>query len=331
MAGSIAVMAVLRQATPVTAASGRSRTDVQGVVLDLIARNLPSRKPQLWRNLPRGLWRRLELEVASRIQPGWPDKPRTVSLAHFGLRMEVIPRDAVGKSVYLYGEFEVRETHFVRTTLQPGQVFVDVGANAGYYTLLASRLVGNTGLVVAFEPSPRIRAQLERNVHLNGLENVSIRSQAIAREQGQARFFESADPRNSGIASLRPGEGREAKPLTVETTTLDAVAAGLGRRIDLLKIDVEGAELDVIAGGERTLSAPDAPTIVFEHFGDGEIFAALQSLGYEVRALCFDPGRGLRLVPDLHARDVFSPYEAPSFVATKGSRRILDRLATAPS
>lgn len=298
-------------------------------MFEVIARNLPSRKPQLWRNLPRSLWRRLELEVASRIQPGWPDKPRVVSLAQHGLRMQIVPRDQIGRALYLYGEFEVRETRFVGAALQRGEVFVDVGANAGYYTLLASRIVGNEGLVVAFEPSVRIRAQLERNVLLNGVANASIRPQAISREQGKASFFESADPRNSGTASLQPGPGRVASPETVATTTLDEVADELGRRIDVLKVDVEGAELDVIAGGERTLSSREAPTIVFEHFGEGEIFSALRALGYEVRALCFDPGRGLRFDRDLQALDAFSAYEAPSFVAMKEGRRTFDELSRA--
>jgi FkbM family methyltransferase len=290
-------------------------------MFDLVVRNLPRNKPQLWAHPLRSAWRRLSLAAAPLFVPGWLDRPRVISLAHFGLRMEVVAADAIGRALYLYGLFEVRETTFVRAALRRGDLFVDVGANAGYYTLLASRIVGNDGAVVALEPSPRVRERLERNVRLNDLRNVTIRAQALAAEEGEAPLFVSEDPNNSGIASLRPGAGRAAAPQMVAATTLDEIAEELDRPIDLLKVDVEGAELEVFAGGGRTLSGPDAPAIVFETFGDTGVFEALGKAGYEVRALRYDPRSGLRFDADLGARDAFSSYEAPSFVALKGKRR----------
>ena len=288
-------------------------------MLDLLVRNTPRNKPQLWDRPLRAAFRRLSYLAAPVLVPGWLDRPRVVALAQPGLRMEIVPRDAIGRALFLYGVFEIRETRFVRAALRLGSVFVDVGANAGYYSVLASRHVGEAGAVVAFEPSPAIRARLERNVQMNELGNVSVRPHAVSSRHGHAPFYESADPGNSGIASLRSGAGRAATPCEVATTTLDDVAAGLARRIDLVKIDVEGAELDVVAGGARTLGRPDAPIIVFESFGRAarEMFDALRDFGYHVRTLCLDPGRGLRFDPDPEARDAFSPYEAPSFVATK--------------
>ncbi len=295
-------------------------------MLDAILSNLPRNKPQLWRNPTRALWRRLALAAAPRVAPGWLDRPRVVELAYPGLRMEVVPRDAIGRSVYLYGSFEERETRFMQTALRPGDLFVDVGANAGYYALLASRLVGEDGGVIAFEPSPAIRERLERNVRLNGLTNVSVSPQAVSLAEGEASFYESSDARNSGLGSLLVGAGRSADARKVPTTSLDALAATLLRGIDVLKIDVEGAELDVFAGGERLLSRADAPLVVFESSATAGSFSKLRSFGYEVRALCFDPGAGLRFDEDLAAADAFSSYEAPSYVGLKPSRGSFDEL-----
>jgi FkbM family methyltransferase len=86
---------------------------------------------------------------------------------------------------------------------RPGDVFVDVGANAGHYALLASRFVGSRGIVIAFEPSPVIRERLARNVALNRLSNVTIRPEALSRERGVSPFSEE-----EGLAARRQGRWR---------------------------------------------------------------------------------------------------------------------------
>src|SRR5258708_23981094 len=104
-------------------------------------RNRPSRKPQLWENVPMALHRRIEFEVSRRLSPGWLDRPRIINLSEVGfedghvpLRMEVVPREVMNKALFLYGTFEISETRLVQSLLRPGMTFVDVGANIGYYT-----------------------------------------------------------------------------------------------------------------------------------------------------------------------------------------------------
>ncbi len=126
-----------------------------------------------------------------------------------------------------------------------GDVVYDIGANVGFFTLLASKLVGPRGTVYAFEPLPRNLKYLEKHLSLNGCENVRILPVAVAASSGTARFATAHNPSQGGIS--KSGE------LEVQTRSLDdALASGTGRP-NFLKIDVEGAESEVLAGASALL------------------------------------------------------------------------------
>ena len=140
---------------------------------------------------------------------------------------------------------------------KPGMVFVDVGANDGYYTLFAARRVGPAGRVMAVEPSSRERVNLKRNIARNRLANVTVvpagagrglRHRRPAPRPGRPFRPQHAGqvrPRRRAGGERRAGEGRR---------TLDEVAGELGlTRVDFIKIDVEGAEASVIAGARDVL------------------------------------------------------------------------------
>jgi len=152
----------------------------------------------------------------------------------------------------------------LETFLGQGSTFVDVGANVGVYTAWASRLVGETGRVIAFEPLPATRANLDRVVAGNALGNVRIVPKALGPARGAIRLW--AIPHASGLTSaVVPADPTAAIALDVPMGTLDDELASAGAlAVTLVKIDVEGYEMAVLEGAARTLSSSTAPAILFE-------------------------------------------------------------------
>ena len=132
--------------------------------------------------------------------------------------------------------------------LQPKAVFWDVGAHIGFTSLIASRLVGPDGRVEAFEPFPPNIGRLARSVGLNGFSNVTVHPQAITKRDGTALFHLHESSLQGSLVQDAPAEAIE-----VACETLDSVARRLPRP-DLIKVDAEGAELDVLEGGRQLLT-----------------------------------------------------------------------------
>ena len=191
-------------------------------------------------------------------------------------------------------------TAWLLGALQPDAVFVDVGANVGYYTLLATRLVGPAGLVIAFEPNPAVRARLEAHVHLNQAEAV-VQIQPLAltdRDHGEIDLFVPPAVAESGIASLKPSPGLSARGATAVRVAGQRFDEWLDHtplaRIDVLKIDVEGAETEVLGGMRRVLAAAPPAHIVCETTWGGPAHTLLGDAGYRAKPLdWFDRAAGL--------------------------------------
>jgi FkbM family methyltransferase len=160
--------------------------------------------------------------------------------------------------LYVCGSFEPNEFAFLDRVLKPGMVFVDVGANDGYYTLFAARRVGPTGRVVAAEPSSRERAHLQRNLGRNGLDNVTVVPAAIGGSSGLAdlHLAHGVHAGHNTLGSFAHDDVVRASLERVAIEPLDSVIARLGLpRVDFVKIDVEGAEARVIAGAATVLAS----------------------------------------------------------------------------
>lgn len=160
--------------------------------------------------------------------------------------------------LYVCGSFEPNEFAFLDRVLKPGMVFVDVGANDGYYTLFAARRVGPSGRVVAAEPSSRERAHLQRNLGRNGLDNVTVVPAAIGADSGVAdlHLAHGVHAGHNTLGSFAHEDVVRASLERVPIEPLDSVVARLGlSRIDFVKIDVEGAEARVIAGASSVLTS----------------------------------------------------------------------------
>jgi FkbM family methyltransferase len=186
-----------------------------------------------------------------------------------GSVMRVHTVDALGKTLVISGRWEPNVTHAFVQALGPGDVCVDVGAHAGYYTLLASKLVGGQGHVYAFEPSPANYRVLRRNLALNHAENVTTFAAAVGPTPGSAVLYEGPGT-NTGRATinraLAESVSTEGRAVTVEVRTIaGAVPESELARVRVVKVDVEGSELDVLRSLEP-LFAAGAPLVVFLEF-----------------------------------------------------------------
>jgi FkbM family methyltransferase len=174
-------------------------------------------------------------------------------------------------------------------------VFVDIGANTGYFTVLAALRVDSAGHVFAFEPNPAVRDQLQRHLVVNGINNrVTVSDVALAdRNEDSAQFFLSCWPENDGISSLTPapetmarGGLRQESTIPVRVRTFDAwLQSTPVPRIDLMKIDVEGAETHVLSGMRRAFETVPPRRIICETPPDSLAVKLLRGRGYGVSML----------------------------------------------
>ncbi len=185
-----------------------------------------------------------------------------------GQKVRIYPRDVIGKTIFVSGIFEKAEAMYVSKFLKPGMVFFDLGANLGQYTLLAATCVGIDGRVHSFEPSDRMFSELEYNVNLNDLSHICILNKvAVSNTAGQAKFSRY-EPGAEVFGSLG-AQQRDNKVIIdhdiVNTITLDAYVENKKiNHIDLIKVDIEGAELLAMQGAKNILAKSDAPGILIE-------------------------------------------------------------------
>jgi FkbM family methyltransferase len=165
----------------------------------------------------------------------------------------------------LSGSFENAEARFVERFLQAGMTVLDIGAHHGFYTLLASMRVGRTGRVIAFEPSPRERIRLERHIRLNRCENVRIEEIALGASPGKAELF-LVEGMEDYCNSLRPpAVNAETRRVPVNVATLDDfLSSTCLTDVQFIKLDVEGAELDVLKGASNLLRQSSRPVFMVE-------------------------------------------------------------------
>ena len=212
---------------------------------------------------------------------------------------------------------EPHAAHAVSTLLAPGMVMVDAGAAWGYYTLLAARRVGPEGCVLAVEPDPRMFHLLQRNLELHHLPQVRPLPLALGRTSGTIPIEAAVDGRGAAIARSVPlADVNRPGVFTVPCARLDDVVGQQGlEAVDLVRIDVEGAEDAVLDGmGEglagrwyrRVLLTMHAPLLAERALVPGDLCATLARAGYEGWAFgAATPGSA-----GLHRTDI-PPAEGP--------------------
>jgi FkbM family methyltransferase len=197
-----------------------------------------------------------------RLREFFPNMPVPLRLPYGGWHL--IGNSHVDNAL-LTGDFESDEILFVRKYLKPGMNVMDIGAHHGLYTLLASKCVGLNGRVIAFEPSARERKQLRRNLRLNNCSNVEVEPYALGNKRATTEIY-LVDGGEDGCNSLRaPIVKGTTRRVPVEVFTLDDIMAKNDRpAIDFIKLDVEGAEWDVLRGGTELLQNHPRPVLMVE-------------------------------------------------------------------
>lgn len=210
-------------------------------------------------------------------------------------------------SFIVYARFpEHEEMEFIHSYLQPKDVMIDVGANIGAISLLAADKITH-GKIFAFEPTPSVANKLKLNVRLNGLENIiACFVQAVSNKNGFLHFkIEGQSEVNHIVNSSTKGDSKDI--IKVSSTTLDTFVKNNNlKQVDLLKIDVEGAEQSVFDGAKTSLSKHVISVIVFEanpkmkKYGTSskKLISFIQQYGYSVFAFSKDKLLPLKDVSD---------------------------------
>lgn len=242
-----------------------------------------------------------------------------------GLKLRCYPDStSAGIAIYSGGYPDWNEMAFMKAYLREGDAFIDVGANIGVYTLYAASLIGPTGHVDSFEPTPRSAERLRENVALNGLTNVRVHQFAVSSQPGYVEFVVDADTVNHIVRKEEVG----SQAIKVRCVRLDESLPPC--RYAMAKIDVEGAEPMVLQGAERLLRECNPPVWLIEINGllrrygyeEEQLERWLSDRGYDLYLYSLGGGRLIRSdKPWLKSGNVFA-------IARSALTEVVNRLKT---
>jgi FkbM family methyltransferase len=248
----------------------------------------------------RGEWRE---RVKKRRQIWWKSqagkREYVEARIEHDLRMRLHFDSELARLIYC-DDFEKGERHFVNAFLSAGDVFVDVGANIGLFSLIAANRVGDLGTVYAFEPSGKTFHRLRENTELNNFHNVQCFQFALSDESGEFPFYTSEDGFDAWNSIARPIAGNSFTKEFIQCVTWDRFARlhQLVGRVAMIKIDVEGWESRVLEGARESFSREDAPLLQVEFTDEAStsagsscknLYQLLENLGY--RMFSYDSSR----------------------------------------
>jgi FkbM family methyltransferase len=221
-----------------------------------------------------------------------------------GIKIKLYFDSRLCQLIYCY-DFESNERKFLNDFLRKGDLFIDIGANIGLFTLIASYCVGKNGCVYSIEPCSKTYRRLVRNVELNGMNNVKCEQIALTDHTGQVEMNVSLDGYDAWNSIAQPISGDTFTIESVKARSLDDFSREhqLMGSVTMMKIDVEGWESHVISGGCETLSRTDAPVLQVEFTDQASqsagtscqaLYHQLENLGY--RMYLYD-GISKRIVP----------------------------------
>lgn len=183
---------------------------------------------------------------------GIDNKTYSKKLAN-NLYMRVSPSEHIQQQLFWYGHYEKELGDLIRKLLKPGDVFLDIGANIGYFSLLAAKHEP-TANIVSFEPVSSVFKKLEENISLNMTKNVNALNLAVG-ERNEEREIYISDQDNTGMSSFKKPENYSGRTERVKVITIDEwFRSSAMPTIDLIKLDVEGSELVAIKGMRETLN-----------------------------------------------------------------------------
>jgi len=167
------------------------------------------------------------------------------------------------RTIEAYASQKIHEkatTDLFKKVLKEGNVFVDLGANIGYFSLLAAKLVGPSGKVFSFEPEPKNYSYLKKNIDLNGYKQISAFQKAVSDKNGKTVLYvcdydsgHHTINKYDGVKNYSSGRSTNERPIEIETMTLDGFFEGREDSINVIKMDVEGAEYLALTGMDNIL------------------------------------------------------------------------------
>ena len=196
------------------------------------------------------------------------------------------PEDAnIASFVVTNGSYELATEKEIMSILKPGDIFIDGGAHIGFYSLLAARFVGEEGKVYAFEPTESTRYYLEKNVKLNLFPNIFVSEYALSNIDGNVSFSVT---KSSECNSVSSDQKTDNTIIQVPSTSLNSFCKNNHiDTVDLVKLDIEGQELNAIMGMSELIKENQNIKIIFEYNAEyevtnsaAEIFSLLRSFGF---------------------------------------------------
>lgn len=226
-----------------------------------------------------------------------------------GIILELHIDDWIQENLFFTGKYEETELRFIEKWLKKGNVFLDVGANIGLYTLLASKLVGEDGTVIAFEPFNKNFHSLKKNVLLNNRKNILLENLAVAETSKQIDIFYNDQLSNLGMASSYLSVNTDSEK--IDAVSIDNYFKKHSvKTISFIKIDVEGGEYPVLLGMKETLTE-HSPILLIEinkeilvntPYSEQDINDFLANLGYK-KYFLDDNGKLLIAISDLKSNN----------------------------
>lgn len=246
-----------------------------------------------------------------------------------GVKMHLYFDSRLSQEIYC-NDFEWKERQFLNTYLREGDIFVDIGANIGLFTIIASYRVGESGQVYSFEPCSKTYQRLVKNVELNHINNVQCCQCALSNHTGRIEMNVSLDGYDAWNSIAQPIAGSFFAIETVREVKWDDFARdhNLMGRVKLMKIDVEGWESHVLSGGFESFIRQDAPVLQVEFTDQASqsastscqsLYRQLEEIGYQ---MFLYEAESKRIIPD-PLRDSY-PYL--NLLATKHPEEIDLRL-----
>lgn len=243
---------------------------------------------------------------------------KKIEKVKFGIKLNLNLQEYLQSWIYVFGAYELPTVRFMRSYLKDGDVAIDVGGQIGYLSIIMATSANRHVQVVSFEPEPGNINSFKQNIELNTLENVTLVEKAVSDHAGKIKLYLSSD-RNAGTHSTVFVEGNVSEEFVeIDAVTIDDEVSSRGiDRVDLIKIDVEGGEIDVIRGSVKTLMSFQ-PVVITElgdalqkarGFSTDEFKLFMEDHGYNCYTILNDGTLRSTAVGDFHLMDnvVFVP------------------------
>lgn len=184
----------------------------------------------------------------------------------FDLLLNPVIDNGVERTLYYFGTYEKGTLNFIKEHLPKGGTFFDIGANIGLMSIFAARCLSDNGKVYSFEANPETAKLLRYNIKLNKISNIEVVDKAVGNDTGKIRIYDNWSVNRGGATLIKPE--KETNSFEVDLIRIDDMAEYSNSAISMIKIDVEGFELDVLKGLEKILRKTGPPKLIIECSAD---------------------------------------------------------------